>query len=275
MNRHPSLSILSKPFVVMGILNVTPDSFYDGGRYRELDAACAQAQKLIEEGADIIDIGGESTRPGSQQVSAEQEIERVIPVIKEIRKKSEIIISIDTTKSQVAKAALDAGANWINDISAGRFSPHMPSLAAKRACPVILMHSRKQPADMQVEPYYDNVLTEVRDELLQSIDNFIGQGVKKENILIDPGIGFAKRYEDNIALLNNLDTLSKLGYPVLIGTSRKSFLAKITGRGADERLAATLASIGIAYRRKAKVFRVHDVKETVDYLKVLTAAENG
>jgi dihydropteroate synthase len=275
MKKHQSLAILEKPFVVMGVLNVTPDSFYDGGRHNLPQDAFSHAQKLIDEGADIIDIGGESTRPGAKPVPAAREIERVVAVIEQIRKHSSVIISIDTTKADVAREALAAGATWINDISAGRFDAKMAPLAAEKACPVVLMHSRKTPENMQAEPYYENVVDEVRDELLQSIAHFTARDVAGENILIDPGIGFAKRFEDNIALLNNLDTLTALGYPVCIGTSRKSFLAPITGRQADERLAATLASVGVAYSRKAKVFRVHDVQETVDYLKVVSAIEHG
>ncbi|MBD3391963.1 MAG: dihydropteroate synthase [Chitinivibrionales bacterium] len=273
--RHPSLSILDKPFGVMGVLNVTPDSFYDGGRYADPAAAAGQAMRLVEEGADVVDVGGESSRPGAQPVSPRDEIGRIVPVIEKLRAQSDVIISVDTTKSEVARAALDAGATWINDISAGRFDDGMASLAAKEACPVVLMHSRKTPRDMQEDPHYDDVLGEVRDELRACCDAFAGRGVSRENIIIDPGIGFAKRFEDNIVLLRNLRALATLGYPVLVGTSRKSFIGHITGRSADERLPGTLASINVAFSRGAKLFRVHDVKETVDFLKVLCAALNG
>jgi len=261
----------AKPFVVMGVLNVTPDSFYDGGRYAAADAAHAQALAMIAAGADIIDIGGESSRPGAAPVTAEVEMKRVLPVIERLRAESSVIISIDTTKSAVANAALKAGATWINDTSAGRFDAGMARLAAAVHCPVVLMHSRKTPADMQIAPMYADVVAEVRKEILGRIAAFTECGVSPRNIIIDPGIGFAKRLEDNLALIKGLHSLVSLGYPVLIGTSRKSFIGAITGRQPDMRLAGTLASVAAAYAKGAKIFRVHDVGETVDFLKVLTA----
>lgn len=265
---HPSLSLLDKPFAVMGIVNVTPDSFYDGGKYALAPAAVEQGIRLAAEGADILDIGGESTRPGASLVSIEEESARVLPVIEKLVKSVTIPISIDTSKAAVAARALDAGAQWINDVSAGRFDPEMPLLAGKRQCPVILMHSRSKPQDMQQNPFYKDVMAEVKAELLESAALFIKNGVKKENIILDPGIGFAKRLEDNLMLLRHLDQLIAEGYPVLIGTSRKSFIGLITGRPVQERLAGTLGSIAAAYANGARFFRVHEVAPVIDMLKI-------
>ncbi len=270
-SRHPSLSLLSKPFVVMGVVNVTPDSFYDGGRYATREAALEHALKLVDEGADVVDVGGESTRPGAAPVTLEEEIGRVVPVVGALRQRVDVAISIDTNKAGVAQRALDAGATWINDVSAGRFDGAMPHLAAQRACPVVLMHSRNTPKHMQQHPHYGDVVEEVRKELSTSIELFTRCGVNRQNIIIDPGIGFAKRLEDNIALLKNLPALAALGFPILVGASRKSFIAAITSRAPHERLAGSLAGAGAAFAGGAKLFRVHDVKETVDFLKVLSA----
>jgi dihydropteroate synthase len=266
--RHPSLSLLDKSFAVMGVVNVTPDSFSDGGKYAVSSTAVDHGLRLVAEGADILDIGGESTRPGAAPVSIEEESARVLPVIEKLAKSVTVPISIDTTKSAVAKRALDAGAQWINDISAGRFDPEMPVLAAKHHCPVILMHSRKQPKDMQQDPFYKDVITEVKNELLESAALFISQGVKKENIILDPGIGFAKRLEDNVMLLRHIDQLINTGFPLLVGTSRKSFIGLITGKPVNDRLAGTLGSISAAYAKGARFFRVHEVAPVVDMLKV-------
>lgn len=273
--RHPSLELLDKKrFVLMGIVNVTPDSFYDGGRHDTCEPACDHARRLINEGADILDIGGESSRPGSLPVSAEEEQGRVIPVIEQLKKETDVLISVDTTKAAVAKAALDAGAAWINDISAGRFDRGMAPLAARRACPVVLMHSRKTPETMQADPYYDNVVQEVRDELLVCVKDFTDRGVLRENIILDPGIGFAKRFEDNIEILRHLSAFAALPFPILIGTSRKSFIGHITGKEAQYRLCGTLGSVAAAYTGGVKIFRVHDVGETKDFLSVLSTIED-
>lgn len=274
---HQSLEILrTKQFAVMGIVNVTPDSFSDGGRYSTTEAAVNQAKKLIDDGADIIDIGGESTRPGAQMVSADQELKRVIPVIEKLRiSNPDIPISIDTTKAAVAQNALDAGAAWINDISAGRFDEKMGSVVAQRKCPVVLMHSRKTPQTMQHSPQYHDVVEEVQNELMQSIENFTILGVQKENIIIDPGIGFAKRIEDNLLLIKKLKKLAQLGHLICIGTSRKSFIGHITGKEVSQRCAGTLGSIAAAFLHGAFIFRVHDVAETKDFLTVFTSIENA
>ncbi len=272
--RHPSLSLLdTKPFLVMGIVNVTPDSFYDGGQHNTAAAACDHARRLIDEGADILDIGGESSRPGSMAVSAEDELKRVLPVIEQLRSETELPLSVDTTKAAVAREALCAGATWINDISAGRFDPAMAVLAAEKGCPVVLMHSRHTPETMQDEPFYDDVVTEVRDELLVSVKTFTDRGVLRENIILDPGIGFAKRFEDNIFLLKHTARLVQTGIPVLIGTSRKSFIGTITGKETPDRLYGSLGSIATAYAHGARIFRVHDVDATNDFLRVLSTVE--
>lgn len=270
--RHPTLTaVLGKPFAVMGIVNVTPDSFYDGGRRADAGPAVEHGLRLAEQGADILDIGGESTRPGAAAVSADDECRRVLPVLDALAARVSVPISIDTTKAEVAQRALEAGASWINDVSAGRFDAAMAGVAGRRGCPVVLMHSRKTPATMQQEPYYSDVVAEVRAELMQSVQRFVSGGVARENIVLDPGIGFAKRLEDNLALLSHLDRLMDLGFPLLIGTSRKSFIGRITGKPVDERLWGTLGSVAAAFERGARMFRVHDVAETRDLLSVCWA----
>jgi dihydropteroate synthase len=260
----------------MGVINVTPDSFSDGGRFGDdPQKAIAHGRTLLEQGAHILDIGGETTRPGSQPVTAAEEMRRVLGVIQGLRKETDAPISIDTTKAVVAEAALAAGASWINDVSAGRFDPAMASVAAAHHCPVILMHSRKTPADMQQQPHYDDVVVEVRQELQERINYFVNAGVHPEDIIIDPGIGFAKRLEDNLTLQRHMASVVQMGFPVLIGTSRKSSLGAITGKPVEQRLAASLASVAWAYLQGVKIFRVHDVDQTSDCLKVLTAIQTA
>lgn len=274
-NRHPSLELLDKKdFILMGVVNVTPDSFYDGGRHGTFKSAYDHARHLIEEGADILDIGGESSRPGSLPVTVDEERKRVLPVLEQLRKETDILLSIDTTKAAVAKDALDAGADWINDISAGRFDSEMAPFAAQRMCPVILMHSRNTPETMQVEPVYNDVIQEVINELLVCVKKFTDHGVSRENIILDPGIGFAKRFEDNVTILRYLSKFSEIDFPILIGTSRKSFIGHILEKGPQQRLYGTLGSVAVAYINGAKIFRVHDVEETKDFLNVLSTIEN-
>jgi dihydropteroate synthase len=275
MQEHHMNPLLQKPFIVMGVVNVTPDSFFDGGRYVSAGAAIAHGCALAAEGADILDIGGESTRPGAATVGAGEESTRILPVIEALAKKTAVPISVDTTKSEVASRAFAAGATWVNDISAGRFDTSMPQFAARAGCPVILMHSRETPATMQADPQYRDVVAEVKAELLERVAVFTGAGVRKENIIIDPGIGFAKRLEDNLALIRRLSELTELGYPVCVGLSRKSFVGRITGRDAEGRLAGTLAALAPARQAGARLFRVHDVRETLDALKVLDAIKNS
>ena len=269
---HP---VLEKPFAVMGVVNVTPDSFYDGGKHATAAGAADHARQLATEGADILDIGGESTRPGAQPVSEDEECRRVLPVIAALARDCGLPISVDTTKAAVARRALDAGATWINDVSAGRFDPGMARLAAERACPVVLMHSRETPATMQSSPSYGDVVAEVKQELLERAGVFAAAGVLGENIILDPGIGFAKRLEDNLRLLRQLDVLVALGYPVCVGASRKSFVGALTGRDKEERLWGSLAAVAAARHKGARLFRVHDVKETLDVIKVLDAINHA
>ncbi len=264
-----------KSFALMGIVNITPDSFYDGGCYNSIDAAVEYALKLVEQGADIIDIGGASSRPGAVQITAAEELHRILPVVEKVGKYFKGPISIDTTWSEVAEAAIDAGASWINDISAGRFDSRMASVVAQRGCTVVLMHSRGTPQTMQQHTSYKNLTMEVREELLGAVSEFTAAGVKKEKIIIDPGIGFAKTAQQNVELLQGISEFTNTGYTVLIGTSRKSFIGRITGREVEQRLWGTLGTVASAYYRGARIFRVHDVRETADFLKVFSVIENN
>jgi dihydropteroate synthase len=255
----------------MGILNVTPDSFYDGGRHPDADAAFAYARRLISEGADVIDVGGESSRPGSAAISADEEMTRVIPVVTALRRESDVPISVDTTKSTVAAAALAAGADVVNDISAGRFDPAMLPLVAGRGATIVLMHMQGTPATMQTAPRYDDVVTEVAAFLRERIDAARAAGIAAERIWIDPGIGFGKTRAHNLALLANLDRLTGLGAPLLVGASRKRFLSADRPDTPDDRLAASLAAATLAAGAGAAIVRVHDVAATRRALAVADA----
>lgn len=244
----------------MGVVNVTPDSFFDGGLYLDPGKAVDHGLALADQGADILDVGGESSQPGSDPVTAEEERRRVIPVISGLRKKTNVLISIDTTKPEIAEAALDAGADVINDISSFRLDPRILQLAARRGAGFCLMHMKGIPKTMQVRPHYGNVLEEIRTFLAEKIDIAQAYGLKEENIVIDPGIGFGKRLEDNLVLLNNLAVFSELGRPILIGVSRKSFIGKILNAHAQERLEGTIAASIVSIIRGAHILRVHDVK---------------
>ncbi len=255
--------ISDKP-LIMGILNVTPDSFSDGGQFNTVQSALKQAQLMLKAGADILDIGGESTRPYSLSVCSGEQIARVIPVITAIRQQlsAEVLISIDTRLSTVAKAALAAGANMINDVSAGRDDAAILTVAAQANCPLILMHSQGTPQTMQDNPYYDNVVDEVLTGLLNDVQKAIAAGVKQHNLIIDPGIGFGKRAEDNLALLAHLSTFVATGFPVLLGTSRKRFMGAICDVCEPiELVAATAATTALGVMAGVQIFRVHDVKE--------------
>lgn len=265
-----------KPPAVMGIVNVTPDSFFNGGRYATVDAATEHGMRLADEGADILDIGGASSRPGAADVPAEEEAGRVVPVIARLAKEFKGPVSVDTTWSSVARKALDAGAAWVNDISAGRRDAGMFSLADEYGCTMLLMHSRGTPGTMRNLTGYSDIVKEVRAELCESVERCIAAGVAKERIVIDPGIGFAKTAAQNIALLRSLDVFAGMGYPVAVGVSRKSFIGRIIGKTSpEERLAGTLGSVASAFLRGAAIFRVHDVAATKDFLKVLSAIECG
>ena len=257
--------------IVMGILNTTPDSFSDGGQFVAVDSALAQALKMHSEGADIIDVGGESTRPGAKSVSTIDEINRVIPVIKAIRKQSDVLISIDTSKPEVMSEAVKAGANIINDVNALRAQGAL-DVCAQLAVPVCIMHMQGEPRTMQNEPVYDDVITEIKEFFEQRIDACIKAGIKRENIILDPGFGFGKTLEHNLQLLKRLDEFQVLELPVLVGLSRKSMLGKIINDSApDNRLYASIAAAVLAGVNGASIFRVHDVKATVDALKVCDA----
>ena len=255
---------------IMGILNVTPDSFSDGGRFFTLDDAVKQALQMSEEGADIIDVGGESSRPGAEPVSTEEELHRVIPVIRELRRQSKIALSIDTTKSLIAARAIEAGATMINDISAGLGDPEMFAVAAQFSVPICLMHMQGKPKTMQNNPQYKDVVAEVKAFLAGRIAAAAKAGIAKEKIIVDPGIGFGKRLEDNIALLQHCDRFVELGCPVLIGASRKSFIGQITGAPVQDRLPGSLAAVAVAAQKGAKIFRVHDVAATRQFLSVFS-----
>jgi len=247
-----------RPYVV-GILNVTPDSFYDGGKYFSVDLAVERGLKMVAEGADIIDVGGESTRPGSKFVSPEEEIRRVVPVIEKLSRQTDVPISIDTTKSIVAREAISSGACMINDISGLRFDPEIAQVAREFGVPLVIMHSRETPEKMQENVHYDNLQKEILEELERSIKIAISYGVPKNSIIIDPGIGFAKTAKQNLEIIWHLDFLSRLQRPILIGPSRKSFIAVITGASAEERIGGTAAAVAIAISKGANFVRVHDV----------------
>jgi dihydropteroate synthase len=259
--------------VVVGILNVTPDSFSDGGDFLDPEAAAVHAAAMLDEGAGILDLGGESTRPGSDPVSQEEEIHRVVPVIDRIlAARPEAVISVDTYRSGTATAALEAGARIINDVTALRGDPRMASAVKEAACPVILMHMQGEPKTMQREPHYEDVVREVTDFLARRAEYAVAAGIRQENVIVDPGIGFGKDLEHNLALLQNLDAIVDLGFPVLIGASRKTFIGRITGvQEARERAFGTVATTVLAYERGATFFRVHDVRANREALAVAEA----
>jgi len=255
--RHHALD-LSRHGLIMGVLNVTPDSFSDGGSFMEPEAAVEHALQLESEGAAIIDIGGESTRPGAETVDVEEELRRVIPVIRNLRARSEVLISIDTQKAAVAEAAVAAGADIINDITGLGGDPHMPQVAAQSGAGVVLMHMQGTPATMQRDPHYGDVVGEVAEFLRHRLDAAIGSGMAVEKLAIDPGIGFGKKLEHNLALLKATETFAALGRPVLIGVSRKSFLSKLAGSEAiDDRFWPGVAITTFCRERGARIFRVH------------------
>ncbi|MBI5870161.1 MAG: dihydropteroate synthase [Actinobacteria bacterium] len=262
----------SRPWTVMGILNVTPDSFHDGGRYLNYVLAVTRAREMAAAGAGIIDVGGESTRPGAQPVAAEEELKRVTPVIEALSADPGIPISIDTSKASVARAALEAGATMINDVTALRGDPEMATVAAAAACPICLMHMQGEPRTMQENPQYDDVVADIIQFFKERVDFAVSRGIKRENIILDPGIGFGKTLGHNLEILRRLDELGALGLPLLIGVSRKRFIGMIMNdEETGQRLPGTIAANLMAFERGASIFRVHDVAENFQALKVAAA----
>ena len=255
--------------VVMGILNVTPESFSDGGQFNELEQALRQAEKMVADGAAIIDVGGESTRPGAQPVNEAQELDRVIPIIEKLHRELDVIISVDTSKAQVMTEAARAGAGLINDVLALRSEGALQAAKAT-GLPVCLMHMQGEPRTMQNNPQYRNVVEDVSAFLKERAEQCQTQGISREQIIVDPGFGFGKTLAHNIELFKHIDTLNDLGYPVLVGASRKSMIGQITGREINERLAGSVALATLATINGASIIRVHDVAETVDAVKIAT-----
>ncbi len=262
---------------VMGILNVTPDSFSDGGKYFSVETAVTRALEMIEQGADIIDVGGESTRPkgvygDTQKISVDEELSRVISVIERIAKSTDAVISIDTTKSVVADEALKAGASIVNDISGLKFDERIAAVTAKHNAALVVMHIQGTPETMQQHPLYNDVVADVKEELRRSVEKAKSAGV--HNIIIDPGIGFGKNLEHNLKLLKHLKEFQELGHPILIGTSRKGFLGTILNTTVDERIEGTAASVAVSIMNGANIIRVHDVKEMKRVAVVTDAIRN-
>ncbi|WP_354624638.1 dihydropteroate synthase [Psychromonas sp. MME2] len=257
----------------MGILNVTPDSFSDGGRFANIESAFLQSVKMVEQGAAIIDIGGESTRPGAEDVSTQEELDRVIPVIEKIAKRLDCWISIDTSKSLIMQEAVKAGADLINDIRALQAANAL-QVAAQANVPVCLMHMQGLPRTMQNAPEYENLIAEVKSFLMQRAEQCMAAGIKKENIILDLGFGFGKKLEHNYQLLQATRQFVELGYPLLTGVSRKSMFGQLLNRDINDRLAGSLAGAIIALQQGTQIIRVHDVAETVDVIKVLQAVNS-
>ena len=251
-----------KQSLIMGILNVTPDSFSDGGQFLNKNSAIGHALKMIEEGADIIDIGGESTKPFSSPVSLDEELSRVLPVIEDLRNETDVCISIDTTKSEVANQALEMGASIINDVSAMEFDEKMIGVALKFDCPIVLMHMKGIPKNMQENPHYSSLISEIIKYLNARIDFVLSKGIDRKKIIIDPGIGFGKSVENNFEIINNLNQFADLGYPVMLGASRKSFIGITLDVPEDKRVEGSLAANIIGFQKGVSVFRVHDVDQT-------------
>jgi dihydropteroate synthase len=264
------VSSFARP-AVMGVLNVTPDSFSDGGAFLEPAAALAHAERMAAEGADLVDVGGESTRPGAMPVAETEELRRVIPVIEQLVDRSVIPLSIDTSKAAVARAATAAGAAFVNDVTALRADPEMVGVVATAGVDVCLMHMLGEPRTMQENPRYDDVVAEVRAFLEERLGFAVRAGIQEERVWLDPGIGFGKTLEHNLALLRRLDEIVAIGRPVVIGTSRKRFLGALTQRGEQDRVAGTVAANVLAFERGAAMFRVHDVAPTRDALAVASA----
>jgi dihydropteroate synthase len=269
---------MGKRSLLMGAINTTPDSFSDGGRFFQTDQAVNQGVLLASEGADLLDIGGESTRPFSDPVPLEEELRRVIPVIEELAKRTSTPISVDTCKAQVARAALDAGATIINDISALRFDPEMVELAAAARVPLILMHMRGTPRTMQIEPFYDSLLSEIISFLEERIQFASAAGVERKRIIVDPGIGFGKTLSHNLQIIKHLDRLSALSQPILLGTSRKAFIGAVLNKEVTEREPGTWATVCAGIIKGAHIIRVHEVavcRQLADMIDAIMNVELG
>ena len=264
---------LSAP-VVMGVLNVTPDSFSDGGRYTSLDAALRQAEQMLADGAAIIDVGGESTRPGAAPVSEQQELDRVIPVVEALHRELDALVSVDTSTPAVIRACADAGAGMINDVRSLR-RPGALDAAAGTGLPVCVMHMQGEPGTMQNDPFYEDVTAEVIAFLAQRVDACVDAGIPRDKLLVDPGFGFAKTVQHNLRLLAELSRLSRLELPLLVGLSRKSLFGKVLDRPVDQRLAGSLAAAVMCVERGARIVRAHDVKETVDSVRFAHAVHSS
>ena len=260
--------------LVMGILNCTPDSFYPGSRRAGREAAIRKAGEMIADGADILDIGGESSRPGAEPISASEEMRRVCPVVQGIRETSDILLSIDTTKASVAEKAIENGCNMVNDISALRSDPEMKALLSERHIPVVLMHMRGVPRTMQESPHYRDTIKEIREEIGGFIASALDAGISRDLMIIDPGIGFGKRQVDNLRILKGLPELRCFGMPILIGLSRKSFIGNILNCEVDERLIGTIAANTVAILHGADIVRVHDVREAIEMVAMISAIQN-
>jgi len=257
--------------LIMGILNVTPDSFSDGGCFADRDSAIAQGIKMLKEGADIIDVGGESSRPGAAEVNVEEEINRVVPVVEKLFRETGAVISVDTVKAKVAGLALEAGACIVNDVSAITRDPDMIDVVSRFKAGVVLMHMIGTPATMQTDPRYDNVVSEVSNYLNERVDDLAAAGLDRATLAIDPGIGFGKTVEHNLSLLASLDVLADTGQPVVVGVSRKSFIGRITGSPVDQRLPGSLAALAVCIMNGANILRVHDVKESKQAAQIAAA----
>jgi dihydropteroate synthase len=254
--------------LIMGILNLTPDSFSDGGLFMDVDKAVEQALILEKDGADIIDIGGESTRPGSESIDVHEELLRVLPVIEKLRKQTEIVISIDTYKAPVADPALKAGANIINDISGLTFDEQMAAVSVKYNAWVVIMHIKGTPKDMQINPIYEDLIKELKEYFITRINYAVAMGIPRENIIVDPGIGFGKRWRDNFILIRELHVFKELGLPVLVGPSKKSFIGLALDLPVDDRLEGTAAAVTASVLNGADIIRVHDVKAMSRVIKI-------
>jgi len=259
----------------MGILNVTPDSFFDGGFHFHLDEAIEHGLSMASEGADIIDVGGESTRPFSDPLPLEEELRRVIPVIKALSQHIDIPISIDTYKSEVARQAIEGGASMVNDISALRFDPAMAALVAEAGVPIILMHMKGTPQDMQVSPTYEDLLGEILQFLSNAVQKASACGIRRENIIVDPGIGFGKSFDDNLKIIRELHVFSSLGQPVLVSTSNKSFVGHVLGLPVESRETGTMATIAAAVMNGADIIRAHNVKAARETVRMIDAIQSG